>query len=142
MFDPWQSFKSLPWIPLISTAVVTVTLGKIFDLVFISTYSYVPQSQSWIDLIFSPPWGLILIILLSIGLGAVSVWLLETFFSPGAIYASTLWGLVLCLLVLMIIVSLISDFANVPSSLLGINQNILVGMVVGVFWKGKKYWRW
>ncbi len=142
MFDPWERFKSLPWVSLISTAVVTLTIIKILDLGLMIAYSNVPEVQLGFDLIFSPPWGLIIIILLSIGLGALSVLLLETYFSPGLITAGTLWGLFLCLFVVMLIISFVSTLAGVSVGLLGINQNVLVGTLIGVFWRGRRYWRW
>jgi predicted tellurium resistance membrane protein TerC len=70
------------------------------------------------------------------------VWLLETWFSPGIIVGATLWGLVLSLLITLVVIALISWLSRVPAGLLDVNENVLMGLVIGVFWRGRRYWRW
>ncbi|MDS3861942.1 hypothetical protein RIF25_14145 [Thermosynechococcaceae cyanobacterium BACA0444] len=142
MFDPLRSLKFLPWRSLLSAAITTLTLAKIFDLGLMVVAGQSPEMRDFLQTVLTPPWGLLIVILLSVGLGALAVLFLETWFSPGRIVGATLWGLVLCLLLTLIVIAIISGLTRVPAGLLDVNENVLIGLAVGVFWRGRRYWRW
>lgn len=142
MFDPLRSLKFLPWRALFSAAITTLTLAKIFDMGLIIFAGQSPEARDFLQTVLRPPWSLIIVVLLSVGLGALAVFLLETWFYPGRIFGATLWGLVLCLLLTLVVIAIISGLTQVPAGLLDVNENVLIGLAVGVFWRGRRYWRW
>ena len=68
--------------------------------------------------------------------GALGVTLCERW--PGKIYLNTarLWALILCLLGGLAFKLLLP----LPLELVQLSQEGLIGVVVGVFWKGRPYW--
>jgi hypothetical protein len=140
MGNPLRSWKFLPWRSLFSAAAVTVLIAKLLDAAIGYGSIYSQPLDRLLTAIVEHQLAVILFLLLYFGLGALAVYLLETVFSPGPIYASTLWALILCLLLTFMLASLI--FRPLPVVLFRLNENLLVGLAVGVFWKGRSYWRW
>ncbi len=140
MGNPLRNWKFLPWRSLFSTAAVTVLIAKVIDAAIGYGATYSQPLNQLLTVILNHQLSLILFLLLYCGLGALAVYLLETVFSPGPIYASTLWALILCLLLMFMVAVLI--FRPLPIVLFGLNENLLIGLVVGVFWKGRPHWRW
>lgn len=73
----------------------------------------------------------------AVGIGALAVYLCERWLPQVLLNTSSLWALVLCLLLGLVLKSLLP----LPSLLLDLSQFTLVGVIVGVFWKGRPYWR-
>ena len=72
----------------------------------------------------------------AVGVGALAVYLLERL-DRLSINTASLWTLVLCLALLLFLKSLL-----LPTVLVDVNNEIqLVGIVIGVFWKSRPYWR-
>ncbi|MBW4552748.1 MAG: hypothetical protein KME35_16800 [Aphanocapsa sp. GSE-SYN-MK-11-07L] len=140
MGNPLRNWKFLPWRSLFLTAVVTVLIAKIFDAAIGYGSIYSQPLDRVLTAIVDHQLAVILFLLLYCGLGALAVYLLETVFSPGPIYASTLWALILCLVLTLMVALLI--FRPLPVVLFSLDQNLLVGLTVGVFWKGRSHWRW
>lgn len=74
-----------------------------------------------------------------VGVGVLAVYLLEKFFANITANASVLWALVFCLTLCLVVRS----FLPVPARLVNIynNETQLIAIVIGVFWKGRPYWR-
>jgi len=74
----------------------------------------------------------------AIGLGALAVYLLERQCTQVSINSSNLWALVPCLLLTLWLKSLLplDSFG-----LLSLSESVLIGIIVGIFWKGRPYWR-
>lgn len=84
------------------------------------------------------PWSLLVGVGVGIGIGALAVILVETLLPRLTLHASTLWALVLCLLLGLWIKLLL----YLPGLfVVSFSQSLLVGLVLGVFWKGRRYWR-
>jgi hypothetical protein len=84
------------------------------------------------------PWSLLVMSGVGIGIGALAVILVETLCPRLAIHSSTLWALVLCLLLGLWIKLLL----YLPGLfVVSFSQSLLVGLVLGVFGKGRRYWR-
>uniref|UniRef100_A0ACD5GN00 Uncharacterized protein n=1 Tax=Desertifilum tharense IPPAS B-1220 TaxID=1781255 RepID=A0ACD5GN00_9CYAN len=80
--------------------------------------------------------GAIMQFLVSIGIGALAVYLLERWQGVAILSASTLWALVPCVMLVLFLKSLL-----IPSAFfLEVSRMTLVGVVVGIFWKGRPYW--
>lgn len=142
MGNPLRDLKYLPWRSLAQAAGATLLLTKLLDVGIIWGAGSSPAVRHSVQLAFSAPWGLVTLLSISFGMGVLAVYLLETLFQPGPIYSSTLWALVLCLIVAALLVELLSTLLGWPGVLLNLDQILLIGLVLGVFWKGRCYWRY
>lgn len=73
----------------------------------------------------------------AVGIGTLAVYLCERWLPQVLLNTSSLWALVLCLLLGLVLKSLLP----LPSLLLDLSQFTLIGVILGVFWKGRPYWR-
>jgi hypothetical protein len=142
MGNPLRSWKFLPWRSLLQASAITVLIAKVVDGALGWAVINSEAVANLLQTIFSNPLSQLLLILLYFGVGVLAVYLLETLFPPGPIYASTLWALMLCLVMTFVVAGLIFMFLPVPALLISLDQNLLIGLVVGVFWQGRHYWRW
>lgn len=137
MSNPLQRLKYLPWLQLSLTAFATALLTFVFEFLLIVGYQYLPPIQSAIEMLFSPPLSFLIGFALSLGIGALAVFWLETVYPQIVINRGILWALVLCVAVAIGLKSLLP----LPVNLIGLNQLLLIGVIVGIFWKGRPYWR-
>lgn len=143
MANPLRQLKYLPWNSLIIVSSMTLIIVTTLELVLGLTYNQLNEGTQITIVrilaatLYSPLLSLFTIGAIGVGIGALAVFLLETLKKQVFINAGVLWALILCLIVGLIIRSYIpiSDF------LTNVNQLQLVGMILGVFWKGKRYWR-
>jgi hypothetical protein len=96
----------------------------------------VPSVKSVLGSVLMGPLGLVLVWAIAIGVGALAVFLFEQLHRH-LITTGSLWALILCLAV----VFLLRGLLPIPVGLFEIDQTRLICMVVGVFWKGRPYWR-
>jgi hypothetical protein len=141
MGNPLGSWKFLPWRSLALTSGVTLLAATVLDLGILWAAAQSPSTRDILQLVFSSAWGMVIQLCFSFGIGILAIFLLETVFKPGPIYISTLWALVLCLLLSALLVGLLSSILGKPGILIHLDQLLLIGMVLGVFWKGRRYWR-
>ena len=143
MANPLRQLKYLPWTSLV--IITGVTFASIIALEFLLwlTFNQLDEGmQSTIInvlavTLYSPLVSLFTSSAIGVGVGALAVFLLETIKKQVFINAGVLWALILCLIVGLIIRS----YIPIPAFLTNINQLQLVGMILGVFWQGKRYWR-
>ncbi len=132
-----HQLKTLPWWNLITVSQVTVAVAAALNLVLF----FGIQASPTLFLMLSPwrrPPGLLLIqVGIGLGIGAVAVMGMEAF-KRVIISGATLWALVACLLLSLLIMGVIA-----PPGVwaIGPEQGILVGALIGVFSKGRRYWR-
>ncbi|MBD3881652.1 peptide chain release factor 1 [Phormidium tenue FACHB-886] len=137
MANPLQRLARLPWIPLLITAVLTNIW--VFVLEFFLWFGAMrsPLINSSLSLLLSPPLGLITILAIAVCVGALAVYLLEIVYPNVIINAGVLWALVPCLLLGIVIKNLLP----LPASLVSLDEGQLISMILGIFIKGKPYWR-
>ena len=137
MRDPFWRLKLLPWRSLLQVAVLTNLLVIAVELFLTLGYVQFAVVRQAIFLLYRPPLGILIIVALAIGMGAIAVYILERWYQEVIINTSILWALVLCLAVLLLVKSLL-----LGSSFLGSFDEIqLMAIIVGIFWKGRPYWR-
>ncbi|HEY9873529.1 MAG TPA: hypothetical protein V6D12_08825 [Candidatus Obscuribacterales bacterium] len=137
MRDPFWRLKLLPWRSLLQVAVLTNLLVIAVELFLTLGYVQFAVVRQAIFLLYRPPLGILIIVALAIGIGAIAVYILERWYQEVIINTSILWALVLCLAVLLLVKSLL-----LGSSFLGSFDEIqLMAIIVGIFWKGRPYWR-
>ncbi|MBE9179880.1 peptide chain release factor 1 [Oculatella sp. LEGE 06141] len=138
MGNPLQRLKYLPWFALLQVAALTILLAFLAELLVWVGYTQVDLIQSVFNILFAPPLGLLVIVAIAAGIGTLSVWLLEVTQPKLSINSGILWALVFCLIVMVAIKSLL----QLPSVFISLNQVLLIGILVGVFWRGRRHWRY
>ncbi len=143
MANPLRQLKYLPWTSLIIVSSMTLIIVTTLELVLGLTYNQLNEGTQITIVrilaatLYSPLLSLFTISAIGGGIGALAVFLLETLKKQVFINAGVLWALILCLTVSLII----RNYIPIPAFLTNVNQLQLVGMILGVFWKGKRYWR-
>ncbi len=143
MSNPLRQLKYLPWTSLFIVAGVTFAIAVILELVLGLTYNQLDEGTQFTIVrilaatLYSPIFSLFTIGAIGIGIGALAVFLLETIKKQVFINAGVLWSLILCLIIGLIIRS----YIPIPAVFTDVNQMQLIGIILGVFWKGKRYWR-
>ena len=133
MRDPLQRLKYLPWLELFQVAALTTLLVTVLDLVLIQILvTAFPQPS-----VFFGPLGILLLFVSAIGIGALAVYLTERFFRQVHINAGILWALAFCLTLLLFI----KTYLQIPTFLTGISYPQFIGVILGVSFKGRRYWR-
>ncbi|MBD2035143.1 peptide chain release factor 1 [Leptolyngbya sp. FACHB-321] len=138
MRKPLDRLKLLPWRSLFQAALMAVVLLALpVDVLLLLASRYAAQSpalESLLSLLLSPLLSLIISLGLPIGLGALAVYVLERI-DRSSISTGSLWGLVLCVFLLLLLEKGI--ILGAP----GFSMTVLALIAVGVFWKGRSHWR-
>lgn len=136
MRDPLQRLKFLPWVRLCLSAIVTALVAALLEFLVLLA-AQVTGVGDLVLLLFASPLAPITRLALAAGLGAFAVFWLERVHPEVRIQSGVLWALVLCVLVAIGL----KGGLPLPLNLLPFNELLLIGIVVGVFWKGRRYWR-
>ena len=88
-------------------------------------------------LLFGSPLGILIPFAIAVGMGALAVYFLEYWQQHFLLNRISLWVLVLCVLLGLVLKS----FLPIPNNLASLSETALIGVTVGVFWKGRPYWR-
>lgn len=137
MSNPLRQLKFLPWLSLFQVAALAVFLAFVTDVLLAVAYFRIAALQSMLDAALAPPMGMLVALAIAAVVGALAVYLLERLQPNILINAGMLWALVLCVMVVLVIKSLLP----LPAFLVGADDTALMGVVVGIFWKGHAYWR-
>ncbi|NEP25599.1 peptide chain release factor 1 [Moorena sp. SIO3I6] len=135
MNDPWNTFKQQPWLPLSKVAALTTVLVVALENLLIWVLT---QSETFRLLLFSRPLAIIWFMAAAIGVGVLGVYICERWQSQVFLKTSSLWALVLCLMVGLLLKSQLP----IPFGLVGFSMNAVIGVILGVFWKARPYWRY
>lgn len=133
MMDPLRRLKFLPWLLLLQVSTLTTLIVAVLDFLLALEYT---QSRA-LSLLYSPPLGILVTFAVAVGIGALAVYLLERLYRQVTINTATLWALVLCLAVCLVLKSLLP----IPAFIVNLNETQLIFIIIGVFWKGRPYWR-
>lgn len=137
MHNPLQRLKQLPWVPLLLVALLTVFWASVLELILIFSSANLDLVQNALALLFEPPLNIILFFAIAMGIGTLAVMFLEIIYPQVVINSGVLWALLFCLLGAM----LIRSFLPIETEFLQLNSLMLIGAMLGVFFKGKPYWR-
>ncbi|MGI0489055.1 hypothetical protein ACN4EK_26900 [Pantanalinema rosaneae CENA516] len=137
MGDPIERLKRLPWKVLFQAALITALIVMLVEFVVIQAAQFSPTVAQLVSTLLGGSIGLITLIAIFAGIGALGVLILEYLYRPG-INLGSLWGLVLTLALTL----LLKTYLPLPWHLIGLSDQFqLFGIVVGVFLKGKPYWQ-
>ncbi|MGK7921172.1 MAG: peptide chain release factor 1 [Trichodesmium sp.] len=138
MNDIWQRFKRLPWQELSLVSLIATLTVVVSEVLLILSLTYLFAILKPLNMLFSSPvFGVLIPIGVAVGMGALAVYLLEWWQKRWLLNNSTLWALVLCLFIGLLLKSL----SPLPAILLSASKASLISLAVGVFWKGRPYWR-
>ena len=133
-----RRLKFLPWRSLIQVSALVTLIVVVLEFLLVLGYEQSSGIRSAIVILNRPPLGLLLPFAVAVGLGALAVLLLERLHQQVSINTGCLWALVLCLALLLLFKSMVPQ---IPAILVAFNEIQLIGIIVGVFWKGRPYWR-
>ncbi|WP_254173418.1 peptide chain release factor 1 [Planktothrix pseudagardhii] len=132
-----QRFKNLPWIPLLQNVALTYLIVAIAEILMIWGITQSLALRKMIQILYAPPLDLLILFGVGVGVGALVIYLIEI--RPSKVFLNTtcLWVLFLCLLITLFIYKSIFP----PVLLLSTSQITIMGILIGLFWKGRNYWR-
>jgi hypothetical protein len=136
MTDPLRRLQYLPWRSLLQVAGFTIVIVIILECLLALGYTQSSVIRSRLLALYRPPLAIVLLFATGFGVGVLAVHFLERYHQKVFINTATLWALIPCLALVIFLNSLLP----VPPV---VNLNIpqLLGVIVGVFWKGRPYWR-
>jgi membrane protein YqaA with SNARE-associated domain len=137
MNNPVRRLKAMPWLTLLQIATLTLVVVTLVEFVIAVLYSSSMVVRRTLDMLFAPPLAIIMVLAIAGVVGALAVYIMERFFQHTSINTANLWGLVLCLIVMVAVKSVLP----IPNLFLSLEQISLMGLMLGVFLKSVKYWR-
>ncbi|MEM6448806.1 MAG: hypothetical protein AAF703_00675 [Cyanobacteria bacterium P01_D01_bin.105] len=130
--------KYLPWSSLFQSAGLTVLVATAIDILLGMTLSFVPQLGRL--LLGSPFLALVISLAVPFGVGALGIFFTRAFFRQVLLGTNTIWALVGCLLLALIIKNFLQ---LIPTLFLGgFSLQTIMMVAVGCFTTGKRHWRY
>ena len=129
--------RSLPWRSLLEVSGITVAIAIVLEIIIGLGVTQSAAIGEMIQFLYTPPLERIITLMTAAGFGVLAVYVLERFYPHVLINSSSLWALVPCLALTLWLKSLLP----LPSLLVSLSYPNLVAMIVGIFWKGRPYWR-
>jgi hypothetical protein len=136
MSNPLRQLKFLPWLPLFQVAALSTFLTFLVEVLLVEGTQF-PLTNQLLSILFQPPLILFVLFSAAVGLGALATFILERLYRQVAINTSVLWALILCVMVMLLVRSAL----RFPFLLITVNYTTLMGVLLGVFWRGRAYWR-
>jgi hypothetical protein len=115
MFDPLRRLKYLPWIELLQVSLFTIGGAIAIDWLFFQLVQ-IPAVYSIVAQLFNSAFGLLISFGAAVGVGALSVAIMERWFRRIVITNSSLWALVPCLALWLWLRSFLTDLSPVACS--------------------------
>lgn len=131
-----RRLKLLPWREMLQIAALvnSIVIGLELFLGWGFTQSRVIRNI--LTLLYGSSLGILIPFVTAVGMGALAVYFLEYWQQHFLLNRTNLWVLVLCVLLGLVLKS----FLPVPPFLASLSEATLMGVTVGVFWKGRPYW--
>lgn len=142
MSDPWQQFKALPWQSLLPTGLLVALIAALFDTGLYYVGNAAGAVREVLLILLQPPLSLLVQLGMSIALGMLAVLCLEVWFNPAPLYSGTLWGLLLCVVLASLGLSFLGPPLGLRSLFFPLTEVFLIGTAIGIFWQGRRYWRY
>ncbi len=131
-----RRLKLLPWREMLQIAALvnSIVIGVELFLAWGFTQSRVIRNI--LTLLDGSSLGILIPFVTAVGMGALAVYFLEYWQQQFLLNQTNLWVLVLCVLLGLVLKS----FLPIPAFLASLSEAALIGITVGVFWKGRPYW--
>lgn len=119
---------------LFQVAALTVAIATAIDILLAIAIEQFGLGRLIVSIFLLPD---LLPLVAAYGVGALGTVLLERLFRQTFITSNILWALVGCLMVILWVKSLLP----IPALWVSLDYFSLMGMILGVFWQGRHYWR-
>jgi hypothetical protein len=133
-----NSLKYLPWRSLFLSSLAGIAIVKAADWIADRIVNRQDNTFVLMKLLLTRSGFTLLYICAGLAVGSLGVIFLERFERNSPIYSATLWALVLCLLIGL---TLVRHLGLAGLSLGEVHYIHAIGIIAGVFWRGKRYWR-
>ncbi|OLP17131.1 hypothetical protein BST81_17420 [Leptolyngbya sp. 'hensonii'] len=140
MENPLHRLKRLPWSVLFQIATLTIAISMLLEFLIILGSKEIPAVGQTLTMLRLPPFKLLLPVVGGLGIGALAVSILEQFFAEIVVNTALLWALVFSLFALLMAKYYLGFVFPIPVLLIDLDQTVVLGMLMGVFWKGRPYW--
>ncbi len=138
MRDPLRQLRQLPWAAAFASACLAVFLITVLEAILVFVLLPLPSLSGVWELLFSGPLWQILRLVIAALVGALAVLLFERLYGWITLQTGILWALVGCLMVVLFGRSLFGSI--IPGLFTSSSLDYLLGVIIGVFWKGRPYW--
>jgi len=132
-----RRLKLLPWREMLQIAALVNCIVVGLELFLVWGWIQSEVFGKIFTLLFGSPLGILIPFAIAVGMGALAVYFLEYWQQQFLLNRTTLWVLVLCVLLGLVLKS----FLPIPPLLASLSEEAVIGVTVGVFWKGRPYWR-
>jgi hypothetical protein len=132
-----QRLKLLPWREMLQISALVNCILVGLELFLVWGWIQSEVFGKIFTLLFGSPLGILIPLAIAVGMGALAVYFLEYWQQHFLLNRISLWVLVLCVLLGLVLKS----FLPIPDNLASLSETALIGVTVGVFWKGRPYWR-
>ncbi|MEQ8536564.1 MAG: peptide chain release factor 1 [Coleofasciculus sp. D1-CHI-01] len=129
--------RTLPWRSLLEVSGITTAIAIVLEIIIGLGVTQSAAIREMLQFLYTPPLGMIITLMAAAGFGVLAVYILERFYPQVLINSNSLWALVPCLALTLGLKSLLP----VPAFLVSLSYANVVAVIVGVFWKGRPYWR-
>ncbi|MEG3863292.1 peptide chain release factor 1 [Microcoleus sp. herbarium12] len=131
-----RRLKLLPWREMLQIAALVNFIVIGLELFLAWGFMQSRVIRNILTLLYSPSLGILIPFVTAVGMGALAVYFLEYWHQQFLLNRTNLWVLVLCVLLGLVLKSLLP----IPALLASLSEAALIGVTVGVFWKGRPYW--
>jgi hypothetical protein len=132
-----RRLKLLPWREMLQISALVNCIVVGLELFLVWGWIQSEVFGKILTLLFGSPLGILIPFAIAVGMGALAVYFLEYWQQHFLLNRISLWVLVLCVLLGLVLKS----FLPIPDNLVSLSETALIGVTVGVFWKGRPYWR-
>lgn len=137
MSDPLRSLKFLPWLSLFQVSALTTVIVTILESLLNLGLRSSSIIRAALSILYAPPLGVLMTFIVAASVGVLAVYLLERFAPQVRINANVLWALVPCVALVITLKLLLP----LPTVLVHLQDTQLIGLSLGIFWQGQRYWR-
>ena len=132
-----RRLKLLPWREMLQIAALVNSIAIGLELFLTWGFTQSRVIRNVLTLLYGSPLGILIPFATAVGMGALAVYFLEYWQQKSLLNRTNLWVLALCVLLGLVLKS----FLPILSFLASLSEAALIGVTVGVFWKGRPYWR-
>jgi hypothetical protein len=132
-----RRLKLLPWREMLQIAALVNSI--VIGLELFLDWGFTPSRaiRNRVTILYGSSLDILIPFAAAVGMGALAVYFFEYWQQQFLLNRTTLWVLVLCVFLGLVLKS----FLPIPPLLASLSKDALIGVTVGVFWKGRPYWR-
>ena len=131
-----RRLKLLPWREMLQIAALVNSIVIGLELFLTWGFTHSPAIRKVLTLLYDSPLGILIPFVAAVGMGALAVYFLEYWQQQFLLNRANLWILALCVFLGLVLKS----FLPILPLLTSLSYNALIGITVGIFWKGRPYW--